>query len=134
MSQTTLDDDALFDEAASEMRQDVEEALAAARRELPSSKEIWELDSENALGVLNGLKSALDIGEATDHLQEAKKWYTMGTRAEAFEDASDIASEIEDLENLLSHISNAHELSNELASTLPELRNQLDTSSDEEAA
>ncbi len=31
MSQSTLDDDELFDEAASEMREDVEEALDAAR-------------------------------------------------------------------------------------------------------
>ena len=36
MSQTTFSDDELFGEAAAEMRDDVEEHLAAARAELPA--------------------------------------------------------------------------------------------------
>ena len=72
MSQTTLDDDELFDEAASEMRADVEEALAAARESLPEGDDVWSIEADNALGVLNGLRSALDVGEAGDRFREAK--------------------------------------------------------------
>ncbi|MFB6219679.1 MAG: DUF5790 family protein, partial [Halobacteriaceae archaeon] len=89
MSQATLDDDDLFGEAASEMRADVEEHLAAAREELPEADDVWEIEAENALGALNALRSALDAGAAADHLRDAKKWYTMGERADAFDDADD---------------------------------------------
>jgi hypothetical protein len=73
MSQTTLGDDELFGEAAAEMRDDVEKHLAATRAELPDADEIWETDADNVLGVLNGLRSALDVGEAEEHLRQAKK-------------------------------------------------------------
>lgn len=127
MSQTTLDDDELFSEAANEMREDVEEALGAAREALPESDAIWEVDADNALGVLNALRSALDTDDAADHLRDAKKWYTMGQRAGAFEDAEDLEAEIETLESLFERITDAHEQVSTLASTLPELRSELET-------
>ncbi|SEO64206.1 hypothetical protein SAMN05216388_101619 [Halorientalis persicus] len=126
MGQTTLDDDDLFDEAASEMREDVEESLAKAREALPEGDAIWDVDADNTLGVLNGLRSALDPGEAQDHLTDAKKWYTMGDRADAFEDADDLAEEIETLEEVFADIEDAHEQVSDLASTVPELRGALD--------
>jgi len=126
MGQTTLDDDELFDEAASEMREDVEESLATARSALPESDDIWEVDSDNTLGVLNGLRSALDPGEAEDHLADAKKWYTMGKRADAFADADDLAEQIEALEDVFADIEDAHEQVSDLTSTVPELRGALD--------
>ena len=125
MSQTTLDDDELFDEAASEMREDVEEALAAARAALPEADDVWSIDADNALGALNGLRSALDVGEAADRLRDAKKWYTMGQRADAFEDADDLAEAIEEVEALFERMEAARESVSELASTLPELRSEL---------
>ncbi|MFB6083544.1 MAG: DUF5790 family protein [Halorientalis sp.] len=126
MGQTTLDDDDLFDEAASEMREDVEESLAKAREALPEGDDIWAVDADNTLGVLNGLRSALDPGEAQEHLTDAKKWYTMGERADAFEDADDLAEEIEALEAVFADIEDAHEQVSDLASTVPELRGALD--------
>ena len=85
MSQATLDDDDLFDEAASEMREDVESSLAAARETLPAAAAIWDVEADNTLGVLNGLKGALDTGDAAAHVRDAKKWYAVGTEADAFE-------------------------------------------------
>ena len=126
MGQTTLDDDDLFDEAASEMREDVEDSLANAREALPESDAIWDVDADNTLGVLNGLRSALDPGEAEAHLTDAKKWYTMGERADAFEDADDLAEEIETLDEVFADIEDAHEQVSDLASTVPELRGALD--------
>ena len=73
MSQSTLNDDELFGEAASEMREDVEESLAEAWDELPDPDDVWETDADNVLGVLNGLRSALDVGDAEEHLRDAKK-------------------------------------------------------------
>jgi hypothetical protein len=126
MSQATLDDDELFDEATSEMREDVEESLAAARGALPEADAIWEVDADNTLGVLNGLRSALDVGDAEEHLRDAKKWYTMGERADAFEDADDLAEAIEEVEDLMGQITAAHEEVSDLASTIPELRGALE--------
>jgi len=143
MSQTTLDDDELFSEAASEMREDVESSLAAARAALPGADDIWDVESDNTLGVLNALRSALDTGDAQEHLRDAKKWYTMGEKADAFEDAADLAEDIEAVEELLGDITEAHEQVSELASTVPELRSALqeaesdadaDTDADADAA
>jgi hypothetical protein len=126
MSQATLDDDELFGEAASEMREDVEDSLSKARAALPESDTIWDVDADNTLGVLNGLRSALDPEDAEDHLRDAKKWYTMGERADAFEDAADLAEQIEAIEAVFEDIEDAHEQVSDLASTVPELRGALD--------
>jgi len=130
MSQSTLDDDELFGEAASEMRSDVEESLAAARAELPESDAVWETDADNVLGVLNGLRSALDVGEAEDHLRDAKKWFTMGQRADAFDDADDLEAAIADLEELIGDVEDAAEQVGDLTATVPEIRSTLDDAAD----
>ncbi|WP_121743743.1 DUF5790 family protein [Natronorubrum halophilum] len=126
MSQATLgDDEELFGEAANEMREDVESSLESAWEGLPSSDDVWETDADNVLGVLNGLKSALDAGDAEDHLRDAKKWFTMGQRADAFEDADDLEEEIADLEEAIEGIADAGEQVGELTSTIPALRGTL---------
>jgi hypothetical protein len=125
MSQTTLGDDELFGEAAAEVRADVEEHLSKARAELPDSADIWETEADNVLGVLNGLRSALDVGDAEEHLRQAKKWYTMGERADAFEDADDLAAAIEELEALIESIESAHDGVSDLTNAVPELRGSL---------
>ncbi|MCU4925739.1 DUF5790 family protein [Halobacteria archaeon AArc-dxtr1] len=125
MSQASLDDDDLFGEAASEMRADVEDSLAAAWAELPEPDDVWESDADNVLGTLNGLKSALDAADAEDNLRDAKKWYTMGERADAFEDAADLESEIEDVESAIADIEAAGEQVSELTATIPALRGTL---------
>jgi hypothetical protein len=125
MSQTTLGDDELFGEAAAEMRADVEEHLEKARAELPAAADVWETEGDNVLGVLNGLRSALDAGDAEDHLRQAKKWYTMGERADAFEDAADLAAAIEDLESLIASVDEAHDDVSDLTNAIPELRGSL---------
>ncbi|MHB9286999.1 DUF5790 family protein [Halobacteriales archaeon Cl-PHB] len=131
MAQSTLDDDDLFGEAASEMRADVEESLAAARGELPDPDAIWDVDADNTLGVLNALRSALDTAEAADHLRDAKKWYTMGERADAFEDAADLADDIEATEDLLADVEAAADQVGELTSTIPQLRGALEDAAED---
>jgi hypothetical protein len=126
MSQSTLDDDELFGEAANEMREDVEESLAAAREALPDADAIWEVEADNALGVLNSLRNALDVGDAEEHLRDAKKWYAMGERADAFEDADDLEEAIAEVEDLMDDVTAAHEGASDLAATLPELRSALE--------
>jgi hypothetical protein len=126
MSQSTFGDDDLFDEAAGEMRADVEASLAAAREELPGSEDVWTVDAENTLGVLNTLKGALEPGDAAERLHEAKKWYTIGERADAFEDSADLRDEIEALDAVLADVESAHEHASEFASTVPGLKNALE--------
>ncbi|MDR5672149.1 Uncharacterized protein AArcCO_2363 [Halalkaliarchaeum sp. AArc-CO] len=131
-SQTTFGDDELFGEAADEMREDVESHLETARAELPSPEDVWETDADNVLGALNGLKSALDVGDAAEELRQAKKWYTMGERADAFEDADDLEADLEELSALLETIEAAREDVTALTSTVPELRGALQEAADED--
>ncbi|WP_049916943.1 DUF5790 family protein [Halogeometricum pallidum] len=129
-SQSTLADDDLFGEAAEEMRADVEEHLDAARSALPATDDVWDAEADNVLGVLNGLRSSLDVGDADDHLRQAKKTFIIGQRAEAFEDADDLEEEIESMTELLDSIREAGELVGELTSTMPQLRSQLQEAED----
>jgi len=132
MSQTSLDDDELFGEAASEMRADVEESLEAARGELPEADAIWEVDAENTLGVLNAMKNSLDAGEAEGHLRDAKKAFVVADRAGAFDDADDLRAELEDLEGVVTDTASARDRVTELATTVPELRGALEDARDED--
>jgi len=126
MSQATLgDDEELFGEAANEMREDVESSLEAAWTALPDADDVWETDADNVLGALNGLNSALEVGDAEDHLRDAKKWFTMGQRADAFDDADDLEADIEALEDAITDIAEAGEQVGELTSTIPALRGTL---------
>lgn len=126
MSQTTLDDDELFGEAASEIRTDVESSLETARGALPDADAVWSAEADNTLGVLNSLHSALDTDDAATHLRDAKKWYMIGKRADAFDDAEDLDEEIERLEAVVEDLETAHEQVGDLTRTIPELRNALD--------
>ncbi|ADB59336.1 conserved hypothetical protein [Haloterrigena turkmenica DSM 5511] len=127
MSQATFgDDEELFGEAANEMRADVESSLEDGWAALPDADDVWETDADNVLGVLNGLNSALNAGDAEEHLRDAKKWFTMGQRADAFEDADDLEAEIGDLEDAIADISEAGEQVGELTSTIPALRGTLE--------
>jgi hypothetical protein len=126
MSQSTLDNDELFGEAASEMREDVESSLDEARAALPDSEEVWDAEADNVLGVLNALRSALDVEGAPDHLRDAKKWFTMGQRADAFDDAEDLEESIQEVEELLETIEDAHDQVGDLTATIPDLRGTLD--------
>ena len=126
MSQSTLDDDELFGEAASEVRADVEAGLADARDALPDAEAVWTVEADNTLGALNALRSALDVDDAADGLRDAKKWYTMGERANAFDDADDLEADIAELEELVGAIETAHDQVGDLTATIPELRGTLE--------
>jgi hypothetical protein len=127
MSQSTLDEDELFGEAANEVREDVEASLERAGDALPDTDEIWNVEADNTLGALNALRSALDTGDAADHLRDAKKWYTMGERADAFEDADDLEAEIENVEAAIEDIEDAKSQVGDLTSTVPGLKNTLES-------
>jgi vacuolar-type H+-ATPase subunit I/STV1 len=126
MSQSTLDEDELFGEAANEVREDVEASLGRASESLPDTDDIWNVEADNTLGALNALRSALDTGDAADHLRDAKKWYTMGTRADAFEDADDLEADIQNVEEAIDDIEDAKEQVGDLTSTVPGLKNTLE--------
>ena len=126
MGQTTLgDDEELFGEAASEVREDVREHLRAARSNLPTADAVWETDANNVLGALNGLSAALDTGEAVEELRQARKQYVLAERAGAFEDDEELAEELEELAELVETLEAAREQVSDLTSTVPQLRGQL---------
>ena len=124
MSQTTLDDE-LFDEAAGELEADVEAALEEARAALPDADELWAVEADNVLGVLNGLRADLTAEDAGEQLREARKWYEMGRRADAF-DEGDLGADIEAVEELFEQLEAAEEHVSALAGTLPEVKGALE--------
>jgi HAMP domain-containing protein len=132
MSQSTFDDDDLFGEAVEEMREEVESHLNEAWDALPAPDDIWETSADNVLGVLNGLRSSLDAGDAEDHLRQAKKQFVLGKRADAFDDAEDLEAEIAEIEEVVTMLSDAHEQVGELASTIPELRTSLESDDEDD--
>jgi hypothetical protein len=132
MSQSTFDDDDLFGEAAAETRAEVHDHLAAAREELPDPDDVWTTDADNVLGALNGLKSALDVGDAVEHVRSAKKAYVLGERADAFDDADDLEAEIAAIESLVGDIETAAEEAASLTGTVPAIRGALQDAVDDE--
>lgn len=132
MSQSTFDDDALFGEAAEEMREEVEAHLADARAALPAVDDVWETEANNVLGALNGLKSALNAEDAEEHLRQAKKQFVVGKRADAFDDAADLEAEIESVEAVVELLGETNDQAGDLVSTLPRLKSSLEDAADEE--
>lgn len=133
MGQTTLDDDDLFGEAAEELAADVTEHLAAARAALPAPDAIWEVDAGNTLGVLNTLRSALDVEEAERHLRRARKWYALGERADAFGEGEDPGEEIAAVAETIERMASMRQEVAAVASALPELRERLADAPPQEA-
>jgi hypothetical protein len=97
-----------------------------ARDALPDAEAVWTVDADNTLGALNALRSALDVDDAADGLRDAKKWYTMGERANAFDDADDLEAEMAALEDLLADLEAAREQVGDLASTIPQVKSRLE--------
>lgn len=126
MAQATLDEDDLFGEAANELEDDVRDGIATARENLPAADQIWAADADNVLGVLNGLRTALDTEEARAGLRDARKWFTIGERAGAFESDGELAAELNTLEETMATIDGAKDDVAALINKLPELREELD--------
>lgn len=127
MAQSTLDDDELFDEASEEMRGDVEDALGDARDALPESEDVLGVEGDNIIGVLNSLKSGLDPGEAEDSLREAKKWFSIGKEAGAFDDefADETEEGIQEIEQALDALGDAEESATDLTDAVASLKDTL---------
>ncbi|WP_302083350.1 DUF5790 family protein [Salinibaculum rarum] len=126
MPDEEFDSEALFDEASQDVREKVENNLADAREAIPEANEIWEVDTDNILGVLNGLKNTLDIDGAAEAVSEAKKWYVIGDRADAFPDGEDLEAEIRDVQQVVDDLNEIYEQTSELTSSLPKARTEVD--------
>lgn len=127
MAQSTLEDDELFDEASDEMREDVEDALEEARDALPDADDIFDVEGDNIIGVLNSLKSELDAGEAEEALREAKKWFGIGKKADVFDEefVEEAEEELEELEEALTSLNDAEDSATELTDSLASLKSVL---------
>lgn len=125
MDQATLDADELFGEAATELRDDIEQAVADARAELPDPDAVLAPEGDNLLGELNTLRTTLSTEAADEHLHEARKWLEVGRRSGAIEEDDDLIDEIEAVADKLEAIQAAETAAAELTSALPELRETL---------
>lgn len=127
MAQSTLDDDALFDEASDELREDVATAVDDAREALPDDDALLAVEGDNLVGVLNAFKQRLDSEEAHDALREAKKWYETGDRAESFDDdfAEEAGADIDDLVAVVEAVEDAEEAATQLTDAVATLKERL---------
>ncbi|MCX2818233.1 MAG: hypothetical protein ACI9QA_000289, partial [Methanobacteriota archaeon] len=127
MAQSTLEDDELFDEASDEIREDVESALEDAREALPEADDVLGVEGDNIIGVLNSLKTDLDPGDAREALREAKKWYGIGERADAFDDGftDEAEEEVARIEDALGALEDAEESATELTDAVASLKDSL---------
>ncbi len=125
MDQATLDADELFGEAATELRDDIEQALSDARAELPDPDGVLAPEGDNLLGELNTLRTTLSTEAADEHLREARKWLEVGRRSGAIEEDDDLIDEVEAVADKLEAIEAAEAAAAELTSALPELRETL---------
>jgi len=127
MAQSTLEDDELFDEASDEIRADVESALGDGRDALPEAGDVLDVEGDNIIGVLNSLKNGLDAGDAEEALREAKKWFGIGERADAFEEGfvDETEDEIAEIEEALGALEDAEESATELTDAVASLKDTL---------
>lgn len=125
MDQSTLDDDDLFGEAATELRSDIEAAIDEAEAELPEAEAVWSPEGDNLLGQLNTLRGTLEADGAQASLREAKKWLAVATRSGAIEDGDELEHRVEAVEAKLEAMTAAREAVSGLTSTLPALRGEL---------
>lgn len=125
MDQATLDNDDLFGEAASELRDDIEAALDDAEATLPSADAVWQPEGDNLLGQLNALRSTLETDGAMESLREAKKWLAVAERSGAIDEDDDLADRVGAVEEQLEAMATAREAVAGLTSSLPELRQAL---------
>lgn len=132
MGQATLDDEDLFGEAADELQRDVRSHINDAWEALPDPDAIWAAQSENVIGVLNTLRSSLDVSDAREHLREARKWHTIAVRADAIEDDT-VSDELSDLEEMIASIETMREQVGAVTSELPGLREQLQSMQESES-
>lgn len=126
MPQSVPTDDELLEEAASEMRTDVESSLEQAQAALPDPDAFWNRDAENTLALLNQLTAEFEAEDAHAHLRDAKKWYTMGVQADAFANPDSLETEITELEATLTTVETAREQADNLAKILPQLKTTLE--------
>lgn len=73
-------------EAAAEMQQDVEEALDQAQEAVPDADILVDVEADTLVGVLNAVTSTVSVTEIETDLQDAQKQFTIGRRADAFDD------------------------------------------------
>lgn len=86
MSQSTFDEDELFEEATEEMQAEVDNALARARGAIPNTNAVLTTDENNLDAILDGLSATLDIDTIETALEDAQKAFVLGQRADAFDD------------------------------------------------
>ena len=125
MGQATLDDDDLFGEAADELRGDIQAALDEAEAALPDAEAVWTPEGDNLLGQLNALRGTLEPDAALESLREAKKWLAVAERSGALEDDDELSTRVASVEEKLSAMADARAAVGALTSTLPELRQAL---------
>ncbi len=127
MEQMKLDSDDLFSEASEEIKDDVEEAIEDAKDSLPDIDEIMEVEGENIIGVLNGLKSDLSVDNGVEPIREARKWFEMGKRAESFDDEyiEEKQEELDDLIEIFDLIEKAEDNATDLTDSLANLKKHL---------
>lgn len=149
MPQSTFDEDELFDEAAEELHQEVEAALEQARGEVPEADAMIETDADNVIEMLTAVSATVSSVDIAIKLEDAKKRFAIGRRADAFDEGfvDEVESELAALQEAVEVLQSIEDTATELTEAvttfqdLPidetgsqELETESDESSESEAA
>ncbi|MFB6282936.1 MAG: DUF5790 family protein [Halobacteria archaeon] len=127
MSQTSFDEDQLFDEAADEIKQEIESSLENAEETLPEGEEFIEVEGNNLIGILNSFKTRIGSEKPGKQLREAKKSLEIGKRSEALNDeyVEKTEEKIGTLAEIQSGIEEAEARATELTDAVVDVKNKL---------
>lgn len=134
MTDTT--DEPLFAEATEEIQNDIVESLNEVENKLPESDQIWKVEGSNVVGTLNSLQAVLDVSSVEESYREARKWFVVGVKADAFDDETeqDLENQLDQVGSLLVQAGEIRDIVGDLTPMLPELRDSLDAINDKGAS
>ena len=127
MSQTSFDEDELFDEASEEMKKDIEASLENAREKLPDGDDFIDVEGKNLVGILNRFKADVEPEGLTEDIREAKKNLELAKRADALGDeyVDEKESEIEEMSEAQDSLREVEEIATELTNAVAEVKGKL---------
>lgn len=119
-------DEGLFDEASEELTENVKQQISKLESELPHSEEVWEVKSENTLGVLNTLLNITNVEEYINSYKKIRKKFIFGKKAGVFEQVSDVENRLDEIEKIIINLDELNENISQITPKIPQIKQQME--------
>lgn len=102
----------LLDEAATELSDNITEALNNGEEVTPSEEDLSTLQGEDFATAIEEFQESIDVSDVQEELAEAQKWFLLGQEADGFDDDVETAIEqrIEELEAVVTAVEDVNEI------------------------